>query len=215
MEKTIGQQLSKHELRYRYDEFAPNFKYEEWVCNYIFGLKRLRRQHFGQAAGKVLDVATGTGVNFGHVPRTSQITAVDLSPGMLDIARARARKLGLSVTFRVMDAEALDFPNDTFDSVISSLATCTFPHPLVALGEMARVCKPGGRILLLEHGCSSWRIAANYQNRKAHQHYAQVGCRWNQDPLAIVQAGGLVITRIQRHCAGLFYVIQARPGKDQ
>lgn len=69
---------------------------------------------------------------------------------MLSVARKRADRLNLDVTFRVMDAEALDFADDSFDTVVFSLSTCTFPDPIKALQEMARVCRPGGKVLLLE-----------------------------------------------------------------
>jgi ubiquinone/menaquinone biosynthesis C-methylase UbiE len=141
--------LSKDDIQNIYDGFASKYNLEEWVNNHIFGVKRLRRRLFGQAQGKVLDVAAGIGGNFPYLPRESEIIAIDLSPGMLDKARARAKELGLKVTFQVMDAEALDFPDDTFDTVISSLSTCTFPDPIKALREMARVVKPDGQILLL------------------------------------------------------------------
>ncbi len=211
MDITISQGFSKNRLQRRYDELAPKFKYEEWVLDHLLGLRRLRRQLFGQATGTVLDVAAGTGGNLPYLPPECKITAVDLSPGMLDIARARADKLGLVVTAQVMDAEALEFHDNSFDTVISSLATCTFPDPIAALREMARVCKPEGRILLLEHGRSNWKLLGRYQDRKAHQHYAHMGCRWNQEPLELVQAAGLSVTRAQRHLAGVGHTIEACP----
>lgn len=203
--------LSKDDIQNKYDEFASKYNLEEWINNHIFGVKRLRRQLFGQAGGKVLDVAAGIGGNFPYLPQQSEITAIDLSPGMLDKARVRAKELGLKVTFQVMDAEALDFPDDTFDTVISSLSTCTFPDPIGALREMARVVKPDGQILLLEHGRSSWKLLGWHQDRTAHSHYAAAGCRWNQEPLELIQSAGLSVVKAQRHLAGVFHAIEARP----
>jgi ubiquinone/menaquinone biosynthesis C-methylase UbiE len=211
MATTINQGFSKDQLRRRYDQVAPSFKYEEWVLDHLLGLKRLRRGLFGGATGRVLDVAAGTGGNLRYLPAECEVTAVDLSPGMLDVARARAEKLGRAVTTRVMDAEALDYPDATFDTVISSLATCTFADQVAALREMARVCVPGGRILLLEHGRASWKLLGRYQDRRAHRHYAQLGCRWNQEPLALVREAGLTVIRARRHLAGLVHAIEACP----
>lgn len=203
--------LSKEDIQNKYDGLASKYNLKEWKNNHIFGIKRLRRQLFGQAQGKVLDVAAGIGGNFPYLPWESEITAIDLSPGMLDKARARAKKLGLKVTFQVMDAEALDFPDDTFDTVISSLSTCTFPDPIAALREMARVVKPDGQVLLLEHGRSSWKLFGRHQDRTAHSHYAAVGCRWNQEPLELVQLAGLSVLKAQRHLAGILHTIEVRP----
>jgi ubiquinone/menaquinone biosynthesis C-methylase UbiE len=211
MPTTISQGFSKDQLRRRYNQVAPSFKYEEWVLDHLLGLKRLRRELFGGASGRVLDLAAGTGGNLRYLHAECEVTAVDLSPGMLDVARARAEKLGRAVTTRVMDAEALDYPDATFDTVISSLATCTFADPVAALREMARVCVPRGRILLLEHGRSSWKLLGRYQDRTAHQHYAQLGCRWNQEPLELVEEAGLTVTRARRHLGGVVHTIEACP----
>jgi ubiquinone/menaquinone biosynthesis C-methylase UbiE len=105
-----------------------------------------------QASGKVLEVAVGTGKNLNYYPRGCRIIAVDLSREMLNIARNRAAKLAKQVSFLVADAEALPFPDNSFDTVVSSVSTCTFPNPVAALKEIARVCRPEGKVLLLEHG---------------------------------------------------------------
>jgi hypothetical protein len=77
---------------------------------------------------------------------------------------------------------------------------------------MGRVCKPAGRILLLEHGRSSLRPLAHYQDRKAQAHYEKAaGCRWNQNPVALVQRAGLPILSAKRITFGVFHAIQAVP----
>jgi len=92
------------------------------------------------SAGRVLEVAAGSGLNLAHYPGGLDITAVDLSPGMLIRARNRgARKAA------VMDAQHLAFRDGSFDTVVSTLCTCTFPNPVEALREMRRVCRPRPR----------------------------------------------------------------------
>jgi ubiquinone/menaquinone biosynthesis C-methylase UbiE len=131
---------------------------------------------------------------------------------MLAVAEKAAQRIGLDVTLQVMDAEALTFANDRFDTVVSALSTCTFPDPIAALQEMSRVCKAGGRILLLEHGRSSLRPLAQYQDRQAQTHYKKAaGCRWNQEPTALVKAAGLRLISVNRTTFGIFYTIQAAP----
>jgi ubiquinone/menaquinone biosynthesis C-methylase UbiE len=145
-------------------------------------------------------------------PGTSEITAIDLSPRMLEIAQQKANALNLNVQGKVMDAHNLEFPNGSFDTVTSSLSTCTFPDPIQALREMRRVCRTGGLILLLEHGHSSMPWLANYQDRNVLKHYQQnAGCRWNQDPLDLVSAAGLKVVSSKRFGVGMFYSIVATP----
>ena len=139
------------------------------------------------------------------------ITATDLSPGMLEIARQVTAQRGIKAEFHEMNAQDLKFPDATFDTVISSLATCTFPDPIKALSEMARVCKPGGRILLLEHGRSRVAWIGWLQDRLAHRVYNFKACRWNQDTAALIKASGLRMIDYKRHLLGILYVIEATP----
>jgi ubiquinone/menaquinone biosynthesis C-methylase UbiE len=158
-----------------------------------------------------MDVACGSGANFSALRTADHITAVDLSPGMLDIARRKAENLGLPLDLQVMDAQELDFADGSFDVVVSALSTCTFPDPVAALREMGRVVRPDGRILLLEHGRSSLGPLGRLQDRGAHRHFETAGCRWNQEPLDLVRAAGLVVTDHRRSFFGVFHTIEAQP----
>lgn len=190
---------------------APGYRQGEWVREQLLGVARLRRALFGRAAGRVLDVATGYGINFGYLPGAASITATDFSPTMLSMAREQARRLGLAVDLRQGDAERLDFEDGSFDTVISALATCSFFNPVVALQEMKRVVRPGGRILLLEHGRSDWPWLGRYMDRHAVSEIETGGCRWNQEPQALVREAGLRIISARRSLAGVFHSIEASP----
>ena len=108
-------------------------------------------------------------------------------------------------------AEALDFPDRSFDTVVSSLSLCTFPDPVAAVREMARVCQPGGRILLLEHGRSDHEWLGRWMDRRADRHAKRVGCCWNRHPLDIVQQAGLTLVNAKRSFLGIMHQIEARP----
>lgn len=203
--------LPKEDVQRIYNTLAPRYRYWGWIDAYLFGVKRMRRRLFAQATGAVLDVACGTGENFAHLPQDCRITAVDLSPGMVAQAEQHARQLGRSIDVRVMDASRLDFPDNSFDTVTSAMSTCTFPDPIAALQEMKRVCRPNGRILLVEHGRSQVAWFGRYQDRTVHKHIAQAGCRWNQDPQVVVQAAGLNILSAKRHFFGVFHAIVVSP----
>ena len=207
-----SEKLNANDLQSAYDEMAAQYEKKTWFDQHILGLARQRKQLMSKAHGKILDVACGTGLNFPMFPMTSEITAIDLSPRMLEIAAQKANTLSLNVEGKVMDAQQLEFPNGSFDTVTSSLSTCTFPDPVQALREMRRVCRTDGLILLLEHGHSRVSWLANYQDRNVLKHYQQnAGCRWNQDPLDLVSAAGLKVVNSKRFGLGMFYSIVATP----
>ena len=131
---------------------------------------------------------------------------------MLEFARENADRHNLNVELAVMDAERLEFPDGSFDTVVSTLSTCTFPNPVSALQEIKRVCRPNGRILLLEHGHSNVPWLARFQDRNEYQHYQDhAGCRWNQDPLQLVRSAGIKILNSKRSILGMFHSIEATP----
>lgn len=131
---------------------------------------------------------------------------------MLNIARKRAVKLSIDVSFLLADAEVLPFSDETFDTVVSSLSTCTFPDPVAALKEMARVCRSDGKILLLEHGRTSREGLQHWQDRHADEFASQLGRHWNREPLKLVRQTGLNINKARRTFFGVFHEIEAEPG---
>jgi len=204
--------LTATQLQNAYDEIASQYEKRVWFDQHILGVARLKKKLLSKANGKVLEVACGIGSNIPLLPVGSEVTAVDLSPRMLEVSRENATQNGLNVNFAVMDAEKLEFPDGTFDTVISTLSTCTFPNPIKALQEMKRVCRPNGLILLLEHGHSSIPWLANYQDRHEYQHYEDhAGCRLNQDPLDVVQSSGIKVLKSKRNILGMFHSIEAMP----
>lgn len=104
-----------------------------------------------RAVGRTLEVAAGTGRNLPHYERHVALTAIDLSDQMLALARKRAAGLERDVDFHVADAQALPFDEASFDTVVATLALCSIPDDEAGVAEMARVLKPGGRLVLLEH----------------------------------------------------------------
>jgi ubiquinone/menaquinone biosynthesis C-methylase UbiE len=204
-------QLTAEEIARKYDRFARWYDVVEGVPD-LLGVKRLRGELLARASGKILEVAAGTGKNFGFYPQASDLTAVDFSAEMLNAARNRAGRLGLKAKFVLADAAALPFPGRSFDTVVSTLTTCTFPDPLAALAEMGRVCRPDGRILLLDHGRSDRAWLARWQERRDEPHAEQLGCHWNREPLELAAQSGLKPLRSRRTFFGVFHLIEARPG---
>lgn len=157
----------------------------------------------GQAAGEVLEVAIGTGLNLPCYPAEVTLTGVDLSEGMLAIARDRARRLGHPVTLRAGDAEALPFAEASFDTVLCTFGLCAIPDPAAAVGEMVRVLRPGGRLILVDHVASSSRIVRGLQRLVELASVPLAGEHFRRRPLKLVEALGLPVQRRERFKLGL------------
>lgn len=161
----------------------------EWVC--------------AQARGDVLEIAAGTGRNLEHYPDDVRLTAIELSPAMLEIARDRARAVRREADLRVGDAQALEFPDESFDMVVTTLSLCTIPDDRAAVAEVKRVLRPGGRFVFMEHVRSprasvraGQRLLEPLMLRFEHDHLLR-------EPLEHAQAEGLVIERVERSKLGI------------
>lgn len=113
---------------------------------------------------RVLEVGVGTGLCLPLYPRHCEITGVDLSDGMLDKARQLVRDRALTnVKLFRMDASALDFPDGSFDTVVAAYVVTAVPDHRKVMSEMIRVCRPGGRIMLLNHFTNNSKIIAAFE----------------------------------------------------
>lgn len=202
--------FTSQEISQKYNRVARWYDWIEGIPD-LLGVRRLRRQLLRQASGRILEIAVGTGTNLHYYPEGSQIVAVDVSREMLNVARKRAAKLSIDISFLLADAEALPFADKSFDTTVSSLSTCTFLNPIVALQEMARVCRTTGNILLLEHGRSDREWLARFQDRHADQFARPLGCHWNREPVDLAKAAALNISKTRHSFLGIFHEIQATP----
>jgi ubiquinone/menaquinone biosynthesis C-methylase UbiE len=169
------------------------------------------REWLGERAhGRVLEVAIGTGLNLPHYPTDTTITAVELSPAMLAVARQRAADLGRDVDLREGDAEHLPFDGASFDTVVCALSLCTIPDPAAAIGEMRRVLVPGGRLLLLDHIASTWPPIHAAQWLLERLTIRAAGEHFTRRQLPLVQAAGFEIVETERLKAGTVERIFAR-----
>jgi ubiquinone/menaquinone biosynthesis C-methylase UbiE len=194
----------------RYDAFARRYALLD-LLDPVTGLRRLRRGLLRCAHGTVLVVAAGTGMDLRALPTVDRIVATDVSRGMVDVAAGRAARRRREVTFALMDAQAMALRPQSFDTVVATLSMCTFPDPVAALREMARVCRPDGRVLLLDHGLSDRRWLARRQQRRDSAHARALGCHITRRPDEMVAAAGLQLIRIRRRVFGTFYLIEAAP----
>jgi phosphatidylethanolamine/phosphatidyl-N-methylethanolamine N-methyltransferase len=134
--------------------------YRRWapVYDVVFGRitkggRLLAAEHVNAQGGSVLEVGVGTGLALDYYEPHVQVTGIDLSSEMLREAEARAKKRGLRnlVALSQMDARELRFPADSFDHVAAMHVMSVVPEPERVLNELARVCRPGGSVMIANH----------------------------------------------------------------
>jgi phosphatidylethanolamine/phosphatidyl-N-methylethanolamine N-methyltransferase len=139
---------------------AVRSSYRRWAPIYdeTFGAvtrigRRRAVEYINTRTGSVLEVGVGTGLSLGHYAPHLRVTGVDVSAEMLRKARRKVAEGGLThvAALREMDARSLDFPDDHFDTVVAMYLVSVVPEPERVVSEMARVCKPGGEVLIVNH----------------------------------------------------------------
>ena len=110
-----------------------------------------KRRLFERMSGNCLMVAAGTGNDFGYFPPGLSITAIDISPGMVERATRKAASYDGRLDVRVMDVQGLELPEAALDTVVTVCTFCSVPDPLRGLREVYRCLKPGGQLLMFEH----------------------------------------------------------------
>lgn len=198
----MSNHISTDRLRAKWEKYAPRYDRDigfferiqfgggrEWVCS--------------QAAGDVLEVAVGTGRNLAFYPESVRLTGVDFSPAMLELARTRAVELGREIDLREGDAQALPFPDASFDTVVCTLGLCGFPDERAAITEMHRVSRPNGKLLLLDHVGSHHKLIHFGQWLLEKLTVRMLGDYQTRRPLPLVEQAGFVIQRQERLKAGM------------
>ena len=136
--------------RARYQRLAPMYDRMEALSERRF--HPWRQELWSLAQGpRILEVGVGTGKNMPFWPHAAEMTAIDLTPGMLGQAQQRAAELKITADLRVGDVQALEFPDASFDTAVATFVFCSVPDPVLGLRELKRVVKPGGQLILLEH----------------------------------------------------------------
>jgi phosphatidylethanolamine/phosphatidyl-N-methylethanolamine N-methyltransferase len=141
-----------------------------WAYDAFFGptlhpgrVQAIQRMVIG-ADDRVLEVGVGTGINAALYPRSCSVTGIDFSGSMLEKARERmARKALDNVRLLEMDAADLKFADNSFDIVYAPYVISVVPDPVAVVREMQRVCRPGGRIIVLNHFLSPYRALARIE----------------------------------------------------
>jgi ubiquinone/menaquinone biosynthesis C-methylase UbiE len=203
--------MNLRQIRTTYDQRAPTYDKSVGFSERLM-LGDLRRAFGAELRGTTLEVAIGSGLNLPYYTATvTDAVGVDLSSGMLAEASTRARELALPICFAQMDAQRLAFADATFDTVGICLALCTIPDPVAALRELARVCRPGGRVVMLEHVLSPvWPVAVLERLWSPFQERA-LGCHLTRRTIETASGLGFAVESERTRFFGVFRLVVASP----
>ncbi|WP_456787641.1 class I SAM-dependent methyltransferase [Cellulomonas sp. P5_C5] len=153
-----------------------------------------RRWIADRVSGRTLEVGVGTGATLPYyADRATDLTLADVSPAMLRAASARAKAVGVPVRLVEADSAHLDLPDGSFDTVISTFAMCCVADELAVLRELARVLRPGGRLLMADHVESSARLGRGVQRVLDRVTPERAGEHHRRRPLLLLETAGLVL----------------------
>ena len=163
------------------------------------GLREMRRELLSQASGRTIDVGSGTGANLDLYPPGIDLTMAEPDPHMARQLRRKLAESDRSVALVEAGAESLPFGDSSFDTAVFTLVLCTVPDPAAALAEVARILKPGGRMLFLEHVRAPDPKLARWQDRlEKPWRFVGDGCHCNRDTVATIEASPFRLEDVER-----------------
>jgi SAM-dependent methyltransferase len=163
-------------------------------------IRDVRRRIVPRAFGSVLEIGVGPGVNFVHYDpaRVRKVFALEPNPGMVRLAERRRPESGLEVEFLGLPGERIPLPDGAVDTAVSTFTLCTIPGVGDALREVARILKPGGQLLFIEHGLSPDPRLRRWQEwTEPLPHWLFEGCHLTRDIPALITAGGFRIADME------------------
>jgi ubiquinone/menaquinone biosynthesis C-methylase UbiE len=168
-------------------------------------LKEIRKELIRNVYGSVLEIGSGTGINFPYYQAGTHVVAIEPSQVMIERSQSRMKNAEVPIEIIKEGAEKLPFIDNSFDTIVATLVFCTISDSEAALKEIIRVCKPGGQIFLVEHVKMDNPFLAKMQDlltpfwRKICD-----GCCLNRNTVQTIESIGLVITRKRTFYKGLF-----------
>ena len=200
-------------IKRRWNRTARYYDYIMAVMDRV-GVRKGRRLLWSRVeSSRVLEIGVGTGNNFPYYPADAEMNAVDFSEKMLERAKNRAEKQKVRVRLQQMDVQNLDFADNTFNTVAGTLVFCSVPDPVRGIKEVERVCKPGGKVILLENDFSSIPILGWLVKLANPLVVRMMGADFNRQPLDNVAKSGLAVERVTNLRQGLWKLIEARKKK--
>jgi SAM-dependent methyltransferase len=161
----------------------------------LAGMRRRRRTLVGGAYGRVVEIGAGTGLNLAHYPDDiAELMLFEPEPGMRRRLAHRQERLGAVARIIDAPAEGLPLADGSVDTVVSTLVLCTVDDPESSLREIARVLRPGGQLLFIEHVRASSRFLARCQDKllRPWRSFAG-GCVCNRPTVELMRACGFTV----------------------
>ncbi|AQT82828.1 methyltransferase type 11 [Mycolicibacterium litorale] len=161
----------------------------------LAGMRRRRRALVDDAYGRVLEIGAGTGLNVAYYPgAVEELVLTEPEPGMRRQLSRRLERLGRAASVSGASAEQLPAADASVDTVVSTLVLCTVEDPQRALREIARVLRPDGQLLFIEHVRSTSRFFAACQDtvRRPWRAFAG-GCECNRATVELMRACGFTV----------------------
>lgn len=201
------------------DSEAVRRAYRRWapVYNFTFGPlttagRRQAVRRVNRGSGRVLEAGVGTGIALGLYAPHLKVVGIDLSRDMLDQARRKVEREGLSHVEAIleMDAGALEFPDASFDAVVAMYVLTTVPDPAAVMAEFERVCRPGGEVILVNHFSAERGLRAGIERALA-RHAPTLG--WRPEfprSIALARPGLELVEEQQLAPFGIFTLLRLR-----
>jgi len=163
------------------------------------GMREIRRETLAAARGRTIEIGAGTGINVELYPEdVSELVLAEPDEHMLSRLRPKVPTWGRDVDVVQAPADRLPFEDDSFDTAVFTLVLCTVPDPVAALKEAARVLKPGGELLFVEHVRSLEPGLARWQDRLERPwRFLGDGCHCNRDTIATIEASPFEVERVE------------------
>ena len=164
------------------------------------GLRDTRREVLAEASGRTIDLGAGTGANIGLFPEAvTELVYAEPDPYMAKRLRERLAEPRERGEIVEAPAENLPFEDSSFDTAVFTLVLCTVPDPAAALAEAARVLKPGGKLLFVEHVRAEDTSLARWQDRlEKPWRFLADGCHCNRDTIGAIEASPLTLEHVER-----------------
>ena len=178
----------------KWDKIAPNFDFMAGRGPEV-RWKPFKQELFGHMDGKILFLALGTGLDIPTFPPGKDITAIDISPRMIEQAQPRIAAYDGTIGAQVMDVHEMPFEPESFDQVYTSCTFCSVPNPVVGLKALYRVLKPGGRLFMFEHTGSRFYPFKNMMNLMTLL-TQRLGPAMNRNTVGNVRAAGFKVTEV-------------------
>jgi ubiquinone/menaquinone biosynthesis C-methylase UbiE len=164
------------------------------------GLRETRRRALVAARGRTIDIGAGTGANVGLFPEAvSELVLAEPDPHMLKRLRPKLAEAGVEAEVVAAPAAQLPFEDSSFDTAVFTLVLCTVPDSAVALAEAARILRPGGQLLFVEHVRSEDPKLARWQDRLERPwRFCGDGCHCNRDTIATIEGSSFSVERVEK-----------------